>query len=83
LLLEVLFRLTGHAILADYAEAWKVDRLSTPARTEIFLTFLLTKNVCRLRNRTWRFNKAKVHALATGQAEPWMPEKAAASSDPA
>lgn len=81
LLLEVLFRLTGHAVLAEYAEAWKADRLSALARAEIFLMFLLTKNGCRLRNRTWRFNKAKIHALASGNAEPWVPKQAAATSD--
>ncbi|MFZ1916492.1 MAG: D-glucuronyl C5-epimerase family protein [Terriglobales bacterium] len=83
LLLEVLFRLTGHAVLAEYAEAWKADRLSALARAEIFLMFLLTKNGCRLRNRTWRFNQAKVRALASGKTEPWVPKQAAATSGPA
>lgn len=83
LLLEVLFSLTGHAVLGEYAEAWKVNRLSKCARAEIFLMFLLTKNGCRVRNRTWRFNEAKVRELATGHADLWVPKEAATTADPA
>lgn len=68
LLLEVLGRLTSDPVLAEYAEAWKVERLSKLQRAEIFLVFLATKNACRVRNQTWRFNRAKVQALAAGQA---------------
>jgi hypothetical protein len=67
-LLEVLEGLTSDAVLADYAEAWKPERLSALQRAEIFVAFLVTKNACRLRNRTWRFNRAKVQALTGGKA---------------
>lgn len=67
LLLEVLGRLTSDPVLAEYADAWKLERLSTLRRAEIFVAFLVTKNACRVRNRTWRFNRAKVQALAAGK----------------
>lgn len=54
LLLRVLARLTGESFFAEYAEAWNPDRLSALDRAEIYLTFLLTKNACRLEHRTWR-----------------------------
>jgi heparosan-N-sulfate-glucuronate 5-epimerase len=68
LLLEVLGQLTGEALLSEYAQAWKTDRLSVLARAEIFLVFLLTKNACRVRNRTWQFDRAKVRTLALRHA---------------
>jgi len=54
MLLTVLARLTGDSRLAEYAEAWDPARLSPLGRTEIYLAFLLTKNACRLKYRTWR-----------------------------
>jgi hypothetical protein len=54
LLLSVLARLTGDPCLAEYAAAWNPDRLSAFDRAEIYLAFLLTKNACRLKYRTWR-----------------------------
>lgn len=63
-LLEVLGRLTSDPVLAEYGEAWKPERLSTLERAEIFVAFLVTKNACRVRHRTWRLNQAKVQALA-------------------
>lgn len=54
LLLSVLARLTGESCFAEYAEAWNSDRLSRLERTEIYLLFLLTKNACRVKYRTWR-----------------------------
>jgi hypothetical protein len=53
LLLSVLARLTGDPCFAEYAEAWNPDRLSAVGRVEIYLAFLLTKNVCRFKYRTW------------------------------
>jgi hypothetical protein len=67
-LLEVLGRLTSDPVLAEYAEAWRPERLSALQRAEIFVAFLVSKNACRVRNRTWRFNRAKVRALAAGEA---------------
>jgi hypothetical protein len=53
ILLTVLARLTGDSYLAEYAEAWNPTHLSLSGRAEIYLAFLLTKNACRLKNRTW------------------------------
>src|ERR1039458_468512 len=53
MLLSVLARLTGDSCLSDYAEAWNPERLSALDRAEIYLAFLLTKNACRLKYRTW------------------------------
>ncbi len=66
-LLEVLGRLTSDSVLAEYAEAWRPEHLSPLQRAEIFLAFLVTKNACRVRNQTWRINRAKVKALAAGE----------------
>jgi hypothetical protein len=62
-LLEVLGRLSAEPLFAEYAEAWKPGHLSALARAEIFLGFLVTKNACRVRNRTWRLSRAKVRAF--------------------
>lgn len=67
-LLEVLSRLTSDQVLAEYVEAWKPERLSALRRTEIFVAFLVSKNACRVRNQTWRYNQAKVQALAAAQS---------------
>lgn len=53
-LLSALARVTGDSCFAEYAEAWDPDRLSTLDQVEIYLAFLLTKNACRLKHRTWR-----------------------------
>jgi len=74
-LLEVLGRLTSDPVLAEYAEAWKPKHLSALQRAEIFLAFLVTKNACRVRNRTWCFNQAKVQALAAGEAAGPIPSE--------
>jgi D-glucuronyl C5-epimerase C-terminus len=68
-LLEVLGRLTSDSILAEYAEAWKPERLSALERAEIYVAFLVTKNACRVRNRTWRLNQAKVQALGAESSQ--------------
>lgn len=69
-LLEVLGQLSGEPALATYAEAWKPENLSALGRAEIFLGFLITKNACRVRNRTWRLSRAKVKAFAASEANP-------------
>jgi hypothetical protein len=66
-LLEVLGRLTADALFAEYAEAWRPERLSALQRTEIFVVAIISKNACRARNRTWRLNRAKVQALAAAK----------------
>jgi heparosan-N-sulfate-glucuronate 5-epimerase len=59
-LLTVLARLSSEPCLAQYANSWDPHHLSKFARAEIFLGFLLTKNACRIRHRTWRQSPATV-----------------------
>lgn len=54
LLLEVLSKLTGENLLAEYAERWNPRMLSRVSRAEIYVGFVITKNRNRLRHRTWR-----------------------------
>jgi hypothetical protein len=74
-LLEVLGRLTSDPVLAEYADAWRPERLSALQRAEIFVAFQVSKNACRVRSRTWRFNRAKVRALAAGEAARPIPSQ--------
>ena len=53
-MLTSLARLTGVSCFAKYAELWNPDRLSKSERAEIYLAYLMTKNACRFRYRTWR-----------------------------
>ena len=53
-LLMSLGRITGDQALQKCADAWDPLRLTRVGRTEILLAFLLTKNLSRLRHRTWR-----------------------------
>ena len=64
LLLKILGGLASEPLLTEYSEAWDPKRLSPLGRAEIFTNFLLTKNVSRVRNRTWKWSRAKVQALA-------------------
>ncbi len=50
-LLEVLYELTGRQALKDMAASWGPTRLSWAGRIEVFLAFLLTKNLARIRLR--------------------------------
>jgi hypothetical protein len=68
ILLEILARLANESVFAEYAEAWRPDRLSAIARAEIFAMFVLTKNACRVRNKTWMLNLAKARAGSLKQA---------------
>ena len=54
LLLEVLAGLSKQPLLAEYARRWSPKQLSALGRTEIYLGFVFTKNINRLRHRTWR-----------------------------
>ena len=65
MLLTVLARLTGDSLFADYAEAWNHIHLSPFDRTEIYVAFLVTKNSCRLKYRTWR-QKTAVSSTQSG-----------------
>lgn len=53
LLLQTLSRLTGEPTFARYAALWDPMRLSWWDRSEIYVTYLHTKNRCRLKHRTW------------------------------
>jgi hypothetical protein len=74
MLLTVLARLTGDSYLAEYAEAWNPTHLSWSGRAEIYLAFLLTKNTCRLKYRTWS-QKTTVRSaqLENGTVSPLLP----------
>ena len=51
--LQVLAKLADEPSLAAYADRWDSARFSGLSRAEIYLGFLLTKNVNRLRHGTW------------------------------
>lgn len=55
LLLIVLGRIANEPVLKDFAESWNPERLSLLQRSEIYLRFLVTKNQCRIKNRTWQY----------------------------
>ncbi|HEY3067331.1 MAG TPA: D-glucuronyl C5-epimerase family protein [Methylomirabilota bacterium] len=54
LMLDILGRLANDRTLVAFAEKWNPGRLTAADRLEIYVTFLLTKNMSRLRHRTWR-----------------------------
>jgi hypothetical protein len=54
ILLTSLARVSEEPCFGEYVDAWNPDRLSVLDRTEIYVGFLLTKNTCRLKYRTWR-----------------------------
>jgi hypothetical protein len=53
-LLHCLARLCGDRTLKTFADQWDCRRLSPFDRLEIFVLFLMTKNACRIRYRTWK-----------------------------
>jgi hypothetical protein len=53
-LLNVVGRLTCDANLVRQAERWNPEHLSTLDRAEVYGLFLATKNMKRIRCRTWR-----------------------------
>jgi hypothetical protein len=67
--------------LADYAQQWSPKRLSALDRTEIYLGFLLTKNVNRLRHRTWRQKVNKTSASSRTLVPVSVPQAALDPSD--
>jgi hypothetical protein len=60
ILLSTLARLTGESCLKEYADAWDPAKLSPMDRAEIYWGFLFTKNVRRLKCRTWRHKTATI-----------------------
>jgi hypothetical protein len=64
-LLTTLARLSSEPRLAQYANYWDPHQLSAFGRTEIFVGFILTKNACRIRHRTWRQSPATVSRIAS------------------
>jgi hypothetical protein len=54
LLLLSLARVLDDPTLFRYAALWDIDRLTTLARLEVFFVLIVTKNLSRYRNRTWR-----------------------------
>lgn len=53
-LLLVVARLSGEPLFSQYADNWDPENLSWLQKTEIYLTFLATKNHCRIKNQTWK-----------------------------
>jgi hypothetical protein len=64
LLLGTLGRLSGEISLTQLAEHWDPQRLSSLGRAEIYVGFLITKNACRIRHRTWRHSSKEVQSAA-------------------
>ena len=64
LLLGTLGRLSGEISLTQLAEHWDTQRLSSLGRAEIYVGFLITKNACRIRHRTWRHSSKEVQSAA-------------------
>ncbi len=69
-LLSVVARLANEPGLAAQSDRWNPERLSRIDRLEIYLQFLLTKNWCRVRHRTWRQTQARVNTLVRNSAGP-------------
>src|SRR5882724_1845856 len=53
-LLRALSDLSGEPILRERAEQWDSARRGMLTRAEVYLAFLVTKNLSRVRHRTWR-----------------------------
>jgi len=53
-LLRALSAVSGERALHERAERWDPARRGPLARAEVYLAFLVTKNLSRLRHRTWR-----------------------------
>lgn len=53
-LLSSLARVSGEPTLERYAKSWDPGRLTVAGGAEVFLAFLFTKNLSRLRHLTWR-----------------------------
>jgi hypothetical protein len=81
LLLEVLAGLSREPRMAEYAHQWSPKRLSALGRTEIYLGFVLTKNVNRLRHRTWRQKANKTSASSRTLVPVSVPQAALHPSD--
>src|SRR5579863_3314585 len=58
-----LARLSLDETLASYAHRWRMEPLSWADRAEIYAAFLLTKNLSRVRHRTWKQNRRMVQKM--------------------
>jgi hypothetical protein len=56
-------RLSKSPILAQYAQWWDAKHLSKLGRCEIYLGFLLTKNLSRIKHKTWRYKTERLRRL--------------------
>jgi hypothetical protein len=63
LLLQVLAGLSQEPAFADYAGYWDPDHLSVLDRAEIYTAFLVTKNLSRLRHRTWTYKLKRTEPI--------------------
>jgi len=58
-------RLTLDQTLAHRAQSWRMERLSWADRAEIYIAFLLTKNSCRIKHRTWSQTRGMVDKMVS------------------
>jgi hypothetical protein len=67
LLLKCVAQITNHALLERCVENWDPERLSKRDRAEIYARFVITKNACRIRYRTWNQRTSDL-AASDGQS---------------
>jgi D-glucuronyl C5-epimerase C-terminus len=53
-LLHCVARLCNDPMLKSIADGWDLKRLSLLNKLQIYTVYLITKNGCRIRNRTWK-----------------------------
>jgi D-glucuronyl C5-epimerase C-terminus len=68
-LLSVLSPLASEPDLARLADCWNPSHLSALERGEIYTKFLLTKNACRLKHRTWLQTTSSAATIAPEKQE--------------
>ena len=76
LLLEILARVSGQSLLAEYARHWNPKQLSALGRAEIYAGFVITKNRNRLRYRTWRQRASNAASAALTIGHSVVPQTA-------
>jgi len=79
--MTTLARLTLDETLAHRAQRWRMEGLSWADRAEIYTAFLLTKNLQRIKHRTWRQNRRMVQNLISRTRELSEGEQLAKSAE--
>jgi hypothetical protein len=60
LLLRSIGRLTEDSAIEEYSLAWDPEGLGTTSKAEVFLRFVLTKNLSRVKGRTWGWTTQRI-----------------------